>query len=221
MMDKEYYITIYKNELPNLHVILDDLEKIVKTSDNFEGNCFYTNKTFVRNPELLHKQANLYWLGCNGCTNICEIGFNAGHSALLLLLGNTASEINFTIFDINHHTYTSECYDYIKTKFPQVNFEFVEGDSVVMIPEWTREYRKYETFDIIHVDGGHALDIIQNDFANSVKLLKKNGVIIIDDVQKTHINDLVNLYIHSGMFEEITSMFETTFYPHRILKKCI
>jgi predicted O-methyltransferase YrrM len=163
----------------------------------------------------------LFGCGKEAVENICEIGFNAGHSTMLMLLGRTNTPINFTIFDINHHTYTSECYDYIKTKFPQVNFEFVEGDSIVMIPEWTREYRKYETFDIIHVDGGHALDIIQNDFANSVKLLKKNGVIIIDDVQKTHINDLVNAYIYSGMFEEITSIFETTFYPHRILKKCI
>ena len=88
------------------------------------------------------------------------------------------------------------------------------------IPEWIQKYNKYEIYDIVHVDGGHALEIIQNDFANSVKLLKKDGIVIIDDVQKNHIDNLVNIYIQSWVFEEIP-MLETIFYPHRILKKQI
>jgi hypothetical protein len=219
-MNKDICIAKYENELLNLQSTLDELEHIVQCSDNFEGNCFYTNKTFERNPQLINKQANLYWLGCKNYTNICEIGFNAGHSALLLLLGNTQSNIVFTVFDINHHIYMSQCYDYIKSKFPCVKFELIEGDSVISIPKWIQKYNKYESYDIIHIDGGHALNIIQNDFANSIKLLKKNGIIIVDDVQKLHINELVNTYIQSGMFEEL-HLLETSFYPHRILKKII
>jgi hypothetical protein len=52
-------------------------------------------------------------------------------------------------------------------------------------------------------------------------MLKKNGLLIIDDVQKEHINNLVNVYITTGAFEEITYMFKTAIYPHRILKKII
>ena len=219
-MDKENCIATYKKELLNLQLTLDDIENIVQFSNNFEGNCFYTNKTFERNPKLINKQANLYWLGCNNYINICEIGFNAGHSALLLLLGNMSSKITFTVFDINSHIYMLKCYDYIKCKFPHVCFELIEGDSVVTIPEWIQKNNKYEIYDIVHVDGGHALEIIQNDFANSVKLLKKDGIVIIDDVQKKHIDELVNIYIQSGVFEELP-MLETIFYPHRILKKRI
>lgn len=219
-MNKDNCIAKYKNQLLTLQSTLNKIENIVKCSDYFEGNCFYTNKTFERNPQLINKQANLYWLGCNNYANICEIGFNAGHSALLLLLGNTHSNIVFTVFDINHHTYMLQSYDYIQSIFPHVNFELIEGDSVETIPVWTREHNKYESYDIIHIDGGHALNIIQNDFANSIKLLKKHGIIIVDDVQKPHINELVNTYIQSGMFEEL-HLLETSFYPHRILIKII
>jgi hypothetical protein len=201
--------------------VLTYIENIIVDGEKLEGNCFYLNKSFIRNESLIQKQYNLYYLGCKSYNNICEIGFNAGHSAFLLLLGNTSENITFTIFDINHHEYTNKCYDYIKNKFKNVEFEFIEGDSVKTIPDFLEKNKSYEIFDLIHVDGGHDINIIKNDFANSIKLLKKNGIIIIDDVQKAHINDYVNTYISTGIFEEINNLFETTVYPHRILKKLI
>jgi hypothetical protein len=201
--------------------ILLDLENIIKTEDNFEGNCFYYNKTFTRKPEFINKQVNLYWVGCKSQSNICEIGFNAGHSALLFLLGNPNENINFTIFDINTHSYTDECFKYIKDKFPVVNFTFVEGDSVSSIPKWLDQTKKFEFFDVVHIDGCHLIEILKSDFANSIKMLKKDGIVIIDDTQKEHINRLVDIYISTGIFEEITYIFETEVYKHRILKKII
>ena len=204
-----------------INKIIEELEKIIGSCENFEGNCFYINKTFTKSAELINKQVNLYSLGRLNSKNICEIGFNAGHSSLLLLLGNTSETVNITIFDINTHTYVNECYSYIRNMFPHVNFEFIEGDSTISIPEWISTTKKYEFFDIIHVDGGHQPEVIENDFANSIKMLKKGGIIIIDDVQKDHINSLVDMYVSINMLEEVTTMFETTLYPHRILKKKI
>lgn len=37
-------------------------------------------------------------------TKICEIGFNAGHSAMLFLMGRDKTSADFTIFDIGHHS---------------------------------------------------------------------------------------------------------------------
>jgi len=204
-----------------IDTVLLDLEEIISDENDFEGNCFYFNKTFIRKSELIHKQLNLFWIGSENHANICEIGFNAGHSTLLLLLSNTNKNINFTIFDINTHLYTDKCYEYIKKQFVDVNFEFIEGDSSVSIPNWIDNTKKYEYFDIIHIDGCHKIDIVTKDFANSIKILKNNGILIVDDVQKEHINNLVNLYISTGSFEEITHFFNTTLYPHRILKKII
>jgi hypothetical protein len=220
-MDKTNIISKYLEKTEYINRILLDLENIILDAENFEGNCFYLNKTFVKKTELINKQLNLFWSGCESPAKICEIGFNAGHSTLLLLLGNNNKNINFTIFDINHHPYTNTCYEYIKTIFPDVNFNFIEGNSVISIPNWINNTQNYEFFDIIHIDGCHLIDIVTQDFANSIKILKKNGLLIIDDVQKEHIDKLVNIYISTGAFEEITYIFETTLYPHRILKKIL
>lgn len=220
-MNKNIISNKYSELNKDVNIILSDLEHIISNDNDFEGNCFYFNKTFIRKPELLNKQLNLFYIGIENYQNICEIGFNAGHSTLLLLLGNTNKNINFTIFDINQHLYTPKCYEYIQNKFPLVNFEFIEGDSVISIPKWINNTKNYEYFDVLHIDGCHLIDIVIQDFANSIKMLKKNGILIIDDVQKEHINNLVNIYLSTNMFEEITDIFETTLYPHRILKKLI
>ena len=205
----------------NINNILADLEIIISDESDFEGNCFYLNKTFIKKDELINKQKNLFWIGFKNPINICEIGFNAGHSSLLLLIKNNSKNINFTIFDISYHSYTKQCYEYICNKFPDVNFDFIEGDSVTSIPNWINNTKKYEYFDVVHVDGGHALEILTNDFANSLKILKKDGLIIVDDVQKEHINNIVNVYLSTGSLKEVTHMFETSIYPHRILQKII
>lgn len=201
--------------------VLNEIEILVETCESFEGNCFYLNKTFTRSSELINKQKNLYLLGYLNSVNICEIGFNAGHSAFLLLLGNKSNIINFTIFDINDHTYTDRCFKNVCLKFPRVFFNFVQGNSIDSIPDWIKKTGNYEHFDLIHVDGGHDIITITNDFSNSLKMLKRGGIIIIDDVHKEHINNLVNIYLSTGILEECQNTHETSVYPHRILKKII
>jgi hypothetical protein len=201
--------------------VLTDVELLVETCESFEGNCFYLNKTFIRSNDLINKQKNLYLFGYLNPINICEIGFNAGHSAYLLLLGNKSNNINVTFFDINNHSYTDCCFEYICLKFPRVFFDFVQGNSIDSIPKWLIQTGKYEHFDLIHVDGGHDITTITNDFSNSLKMLKKGGIIIIDDIHKDHINHLVDSYLSTGVLEECQDIHETTVYPHRILKRIV
>jgi hypothetical protein len=81
-----------------------------------------------------------------------------------MLLGRNRAQLNFTIFDIGHHTYTKPCYEYIKSKFPNVNFEYVEGDSTTTMPEWIITHKeKLNQYDAVHVDGGHSQHCILND----------------------------------------------------------
>lgn len=197
-----------------IDTFLNKIELVIKNGDQLEGNCFYLNKSFTREEKLKNKQINLFSLSNK---RICEIGFNAGHSAFLFLLSNQVEE--FTIFDINEHSYTKLCYEHLSTLYNPM-FEFVEGDSTMTIPKWLEKTNKYEYFDVVHVDGGHSLPVITNDFMNAIKMVKKNGYIIIDDVQKIHIQNLVDIYISTGALEEIF-LLPTSIYPHRILKKII
>lgn len=207
-----------KNDEKQMH--LNNLKNIIiKTNVPFEGNCFYHHNTLNIYPELYSKQLNLFWCGKQAIENICEIGFNAGHSTMLMLLGRTNTPINFTIFDIGRHLYTKPCLEYIKSQFSYVNFEYVEGDSTVIMPKWINNHPELMyKYDVVHVDGGHTKHCISNDMKNADLLVKKNGIIIIDDTDNKIINKYVDLYISTGNYIEM-NLLQTYGYLHRVIKK--
>jgi len=198
---------------------LNNIEKIIINSNcNLEGNCFYYHNTLILYPELYNKQVNIFACGKLATSQICEIGFNAGHSTMLMLLGKNHS-IKFTIFDIGYHGYTKPCLNYILEYYKNVNFEYIEGDSTTTIPSWIKENsQNIETYDIVHIDGGHSEYCISNDIKNADILVKKEGLIIIDDTNDDIINKYVDIYLLNNKYEEI-NILQTYGYKHRILKK--
>jgi len=210
----------YENKNDEKKLYLNDLKNIIiKTKGYLEGNCFYYHTTLDLYPELYSKQLNLFWCGKQAVENICEIGFNAGHSTMLMLLGRNNTPLNFTIFDIGHHPYTKLCFEYIKNKFSHINFEYVEGNSIITMPEWINNHKEFiNKYDVVHVDGGHSDDCISNDMKNTDLLVKKNGIVIIDDTNSEIINKYVDLYLSNGNYIEL-NLLSTYGYPHRIIKK--
>jgi len=221
MNNKDFWVQLYDDKKDVLNGILQNIEHIVYQSGSLlEGNSFYYHNTLQKYPELFAKQINLYWAGIMAETRICEIGFNAGHSAMLMLLGRNPTPIDFTIFDIGHHYYTKPCLEYIKNTFPHVQFEFIEGDSTVEMPLWIEKHPELiEQYEIIHVDGGHTEHCIRNDMENASKLVKPNGIIIIDDTDDAVINSYVNMYLQNGNYEEVKNIHSTFGYPHRMIRK--
>jgi len=198
---------------------LNNLKKIIiECKSPLEGNSFYIHNSLNLYPDLYSKQLNLFWCGKQG-TRICEIGFNAGHSVLLMLLARDKTPIDFTIFDIGEHPYTRPCLEYIKSNFQHVKFEYIEGDSTVTIPKWIDTNNRYEgLYDIVHVDGGHSEHCISNDIKNADLLVKMNGIVIVDDTNCEHINKYVDEFISSGRYTEL-NLLKTAGYPHRIIQK--
>jgi len=204
-----------------MQVYLEGLKNIVLNNNNgyLEGNCFYHHTTLIEYPELYTKQLNLFWCGKQAVTNICEIGFNAGHSTMLMLLGRDKSPLNFTIFDIGHHRYTKPSIEYIQSQFSNVNFEYVEGDSTIVMPEWINNHKELiGKYDVVHVDGGHSEHCISNDMKNTDMLVKINGIVIVDDTNSPEINKYVDVYISTGNYVEL-NLLATHGYQHRIIKR--
>jgi hypothetical protein len=210
----------YDGHKDEKEIILNDLKDlIISSKGSLEGNSFYVHLSLNLYPELYKKQVNLFWCGKKATTHICEIGFNAGHSTMLMLLGREKTPLDFTIFDIGHHPYTKPCLEYIKNKFDNVNFEYIEGDSTKTIPKWIKDNPSLaSSFDVVHVDGGHSENCIKNDMLNANLLVMVNGIVIIDDTNMSHINRYVNLYLSSGNYKEL-DMIKTIAYPHRVIRK--
>ena len=200
--------------------ILYDISLIIVDSKvPLEGNSFYVHQSLQLYPQLWKKQVNLYWSGKQAKTHICEIGFNAGHSTMLMLLGRDTTPLDFTVFDIGHHLYTKPCLDYIKQHFSHVRFEYIEGDSAITMPEYIKNNGSLVgIYDIVHVDGGHTEYNIMNDMKNADILVSVGGLIIIDDTNNDHINKYIDIYLSSGSYIEV-EIIETEGYPHRIIKK--
>jgi hypothetical protein len=239
-MNIQLIITEYDNKNAEMQTYLDDIKDIVVSSNAFfEGNCFYENGSLELSQNLYSLQLNLFWCGTpanhnmsltshsvdstntSANTHICEIGFNAGHSAMLLLLGrDSTTPLRFTIFDIGAHPYTLPCLNYIQSKFSQVNFEYIEGDSAITMPEWIANNNTLVgSYDLVHVDGGHSEYCVSNDMQNADVLLKVNGIIIIHDTNSV-IHQYVDSYISSGRYVEIM-LIETYKYQHRAIRKIL
>lgn len=210
----------YENKTEEKNKYLNNLHQIiVKSGIPLEGNCFYRHNTLELFSQLYTKQLNLFWCGKQAKTTICEIGFNAGHSTMLMLLGRDKSPLTYTIFDIGMHSYTRPCLEYMKSEFPNIMFEYVEGDSTVTMPQWINSRPHLEgTYDIVHVDGGHYEHCIKNDMINADRLVKIGGLIIVDDTNDSIINSYASKYVESGKYRDMY-LLETFEYPHRVIKR--
>ena len=214
-------INLYIEKLPFLNKCITDIHSIVnECGEPLEGNCFYIHNTLTLYEELYYKQVNLFSCGLTNPAKICEIGFNAGHSALLFLLGIDLNKpLDFTIFDIGEHKYVDPCFQYIKSSFIGPNYELIKGDSTIEMPRWIEEHPDLSnSYDVVHVDGGHSEHCIRNDMINAAKLVKKGGIIIIDDTQDYTINAVVDKYLASGFYKE-HAIHNTNGYKHRMIIK--
>lgn len=219
-MDKAASIHAFARIQSVLETHLTNIELIIVGSrEPLEGNSFYIHNSLTRFDQLKTKQLNLFRQGVNAAWRICEIGFNAGHSALLMLVGRPATPVVFTVFDIGHHAYTRPALKYIESQFPQARIEYMEGDSTITMPAWVaKRPEMVNSYDLVHVDGGHSEHCICNDLQNAILLTRIGGVIVVDDTNVSYINEYVNSYITSGVCVEV-DVFPTSGYPHRILQK--
>ena len=210
----------YENYSEKRNGYLQDIEQLVIDSKiSLEGNTFYHNHSLNLYPDLYTKQLNLFWCGKQATTRICEIGFNAGHSTMVMLLGREKIPLQYTIFDIGQHAYVKPCLKYIESKFPHITFEYVEGDSTVTMPKWVETNEAHVgLYDVVHVDGGHSEHCISNDMKNADILVRNGGIVIVDDTQIYEINTYVQYYLSTGKYREIDAL-KTSGYPHRVLQK--
>lgn len=173
-----------------------------------EGNCMYDNCTININPAFYNKQLNIFNTVLNAKTAV-EVGVNAGHSLLVMLLANPSLIIYG--FDICIHPYTKPCVDYLNSQFGN-RINFIEGNSKITMPEFIQNNPNL-TIDFFHIDGMHEIDT-DHDFQNSYKLARNNSIILWDDSDNDTLNMLWNKYVIGGKVEDITNQYLPT-YVHQ------
>jgi predicted O-methyltransferase YrrM len=176
-----------RNHILNISAILN------KIGERVEGNliCDISSDNLIdsANESKIH---NLLKLSENK-SKICEIGVNAGHSLLLMVSTNPAAE--YVIFDLGGHGYTRPCVEYIRNAYPSTKITEVYGDSNLTLREYVKT-NELNTFDMIHIDGGHETHTVVNDFIYTQQMLKPDGIVVFDDYNFGNIQNVINYYVH-------------------------
>lgn len=216
-MDIHFAVDRYRQQREIIDTHANLLTEIARFSgDNLEGNCFTNHQTTERNEGLLSKRINLLEVARHG-KKIFEVGFNAGHSALLLLLGSNP-DAEFTFLDIGGHPYVTPCFEYLKQVSPERKRELLLGNSMQVLPKLVLKEGHQNVYDIIHMDGGHAHECVINDLILLYMLLKPGGYMIVDDAAGFILEQVYN-FVSIGLLEIERNQLATQVYPHIIVKK--
>ncbi len=195
--------------------ICNELREIItKTGEPLEGNCLYKHLTFEPWDCLINKRKNYETVSKNK-KRICEIGFNAGHSILVMILTNPNAE--YVLFDLGNHAYSKPCYDYLKDQFINTKISIYWGNSIETLPEYSCNNKKL--FDLIHIDGCHQSKIYTQDWNNSLNVCSNGGTIIFDDSDNEKVTDFLNKKVNDGEVIENLDVLETFGYEHRVFTK--
>lgn len=187
--------TEYKNNLYKLNEIA------LSTGEFIEGNIFYpAHLTQFQEPhaEFLGKRRTLS-LASNVFNNVLEIGFNAGHSALLLLTLNP--NLKLTCVDICVHKYTPLCFQYLHSVFGD-RVRLVEGNSLQAFPSIQNLDNNFD-YDFFIIDGGHGVDVAEIDLFNVINFGRAGSIILFDDTTYPELRTLIDMYLITGQIISI------------------
>ncbi len=182
---------------PRFLVLLQELNEAVSRSrETVEGNIFYGNSDDLDQVAADVQYASYrqgFVEAVRERARLLEIGFNAGHSALVYLFLNP--EGVYTGVDLAFRRYTHDAAEFLRSRFGD-RFALRQGDSTVVLPQMIAEGQG--GYDVIHVDGGHTFDVAYADITNSLKLMRPDGLMIVDDRPAPEVGQAIEQALQSG-----------------------
>lgn len=177
-------------------------DKVIASGVKMEGNLFYLHHHELRRTRDFYapfapKRKQIVDV-VKGKKHILEIGFNAGHSAALILTSN--DEVRYSAIDICYHKYTKPCAASLFEKFGD-RFAFYEGDSAHAYPY---HFRSFLDCDLVHIDGGHSLEMFRIDTLNAIFMPRDKSIerhLLIDDVDLVEVRDELKRFVDEGYLE--------------------
>lgn len=156
--------------------IFEVLLQLIKQPNNNGvcGNLFFHD---IAEPFLLQmvpKQLNLFQAS-RRASKVLELGFNAGHSAAIMLLSNP--KLTIRAFDTCGLTYTQPCCDFLNSIFGN-RITLIKGLSQEALPA-----DKEQGYDLAHIDADHCYEAVVADLANSLVKCAPGAVVVMDDYE--------------------------------------
>ena len=120
--------------------------------------------------------------------NVCQTGFNGGHSAFMCLTAN--EHLKVYSFHDERHNHTKEMSTYVYWEFYE-RFIANVGDTRQTIPAFLADRPQFKC-DMFVIDGSRSRYALQDDFRHISRLANPAGNIIVVELYTT--NDAVKLW---------------------------
>lgn len=160
----------------NLEVLRNSIVNCKEAQEEeIEGHCAPEQLEFLRGF-VRHQFASA--ARASAGLILCQIGFNAGHSALALLDQAPEGSVLLSL-DLGKHGYTRPLEKTVASlaKARGQTHVLLLGDSAEMLPR----FRSIE-FDLIFIDGNHAYEAVKLDFLNCLSLARPDTLILLNHV---------------------------------------
>ncbi|MBT3926339.1 MAG: class I SAM-dependent methyltransferase [Rhodospirillaceae bacterium] len=168
------------------------------------GNLFYDHATDYpvdAEPYAGYRDKRAFYAAAvKGRRSVLEVGFNAGHSALLALWAQPG--LTYTGVDICHTAYTIPCAEYLAQVFKH-RFTMFKGDSREILPRLATHHRE-RNFDTFHIDGDHAESPVRTDISNLLRLAPESALVILDDIDFPGVAKAYNEFVELGRLRPAT-----------------
>lgn len=160
-----------------------------------QHHAFWPIEGYVSPAQLVALQQ----LAGQGPLQICQVGFNAGHSASQFLLSNPSAKL--LSFDLAENAYFDKAEKLLGCLFPS-RHEIVKGNSELTIPAYHAAHPEF-VCHVSFIDGDHSFDGADQDIRNMARMASPNGIVVLDDmdiegVRMAWIAAITNGIVHAG-----------------------
>jgi predicted O-methyltransferase YrrM len=179
-MVREAHVLQYKSAL---HELTEHLKERGVDTAAMEGSTsmFLEKVRFMQATALREFTADDHGKSSSEKT-VCEVGFNAGHSALLWLLAGATRVVSF---ELGQHSYSHVAAEWLSVRFPG-KLHLVMGDSMQSVPLYHTMFPD-EKCNIVFIDGGHKFEHAKSDMLNFRKFVELSPsaslghILLVDD----------------------------------------
>ncbi|KAK3244343.1 hypothetical protein CYMTET_46039 [Cymbomonas tetramitiformis] len=170
-----YHPSTYNEYLASVYALWNVLDRSAASLDN-KNTWLYG---YMRKVQL-EAYSKLVWK--NNTTRVyCEIGMNAGHGTLAMLLANPRLQVH--TFDLMAWKYSEPHAKLIRVMYPK-QFHIYKGDSQKTVRKFQADVESGKTkpCDVLLIDGDHSAAGAAADLRNFAKVAACNNVLLMDDI---------------------------------------
>eukprot|EP00435_Cladocopium_sp_Y103_P025386 s1680_g6.t1 len=142
--------------------------------EEMEGHCAPEQLEFLRSFVAERFGSPRF----QGGLRMCQIGFNAGHSAAALLDQAPEGSVLLSL-DLGQHAYTRPLEQVVSriAKDKDQTHILLEGNSAEMLPRF-----RHIEFDLIFIDGNHAYEAVKLDMLLCLQMATEDTLVLLNHV---------------------------------------